>query len=60
MNNLLNLLKSLRPTIESPQERDAAYLAGAVDICDLERRLRVIDGRGRGDWSPISHGLYAC
>jgi len=47
-------------TIESPQEREVAYLAGAVDICDLERRLRVIDGRGRGDWSPISHGLYAC
>ena len=60
MNNLLTFLKSLRPAIESPREREAAYLAGAVDICDLERRLRVIDGRGRGDWSPISHGLYAC
>jgi hypothetical protein len=60
MKNLLDLLKSLRPTIESAQDRDAAYLAGAVDICDLERRLRVIDSRGRGAWSPIAHGLYAC
>ena len=60
MNNLLTFLKSLRPTIESPQEREAAYLAGAVDICDLERRLREIDNRGRGAWSPIAHGLYAC
>jgi len=60
MTTLLNFLKSLSPTIESPATRESAYLAGAVDICDLERRLREIDGRGRGDWSPIAHGLYAC
>ena len=60
MNNLLTFLKSLRPELESRGDREAAYLAGAVDICDLERRLRVIDSRGRGHWSPISHGLYAC
>jgi hypothetical protein len=60
MTHLLNFLKSLSPTLESPDTRDASYLAGAVDICDLERRLREIDGRGRGAWSPIAHGLYAC
>ena len=60
MKNLLDLLKTLRPTLEGPQDREAAYLAGAVDICDLERRLRAIDSRGRGTWSPIAHGLYAC
>ena len=60
MTTLLNLLKSLRPSIESQQDRDDAYVAGAVDICDLERRLREIDERGRRDLSPIAHGLYAC
>jgi len=60
MTTLLNLLKSLRPSIESQQDRDDAYVAGAVDICDLERRLREIDDRGRRDRSPIAHGLYAC
>ena len=60
MKNLLQLLKSFRPRIEGLPDRDAAYLAGAVDICDLELRLRQIDGRGHGRWSPIAHGLYAC
>ena len=60
MTTLLNLLKSLRPSIESQQDRDDAYVAGAVDICDLERRLREIDERGRRERSPIAHGLYAC
>jgi hypothetical protein len=60
MTSLLNLLKSLRPTLESPQSRDEAYLAAAVDSSDLERRLRAIEARSRADWSPIAHGLYAC
>ena len=59
MNTLLNILKSLRPSIESQQERDDAYMAGAVDLHDLERRMREIDARGRTNWSPIAHGLYA-
>lgn len=59
MTTLLNFLKSLVPSIESQQERDSAYLADAVDLNDLERRMREIDARGRKNWSPISHGLYA-
>ena len=59
MTTLLSFLKSLRPSIESQQERDDAYIAGAVDICDLERRLREVDERGRRNWSPIANGLYA-
>ena len=59
MNTLLNLLKTLRPSIESQRERDDEYVAGAVDICDLERRLREIDERGRRN-SPNANGLYAC
>jgi Protein of unknown function (DUF3563) len=59
MNTLLNLLKSLLPDIETQRERDEAYIADAVDIYDLERRMREVDDRGRHHWSPIEHGLYA-
>ncbi len=59
MTNLLNILKSLLPTIESQSERDEAYMAASVDLHDLERRMREIDERGRRSWSPITHGLYA-
>ena len=60
MTTLLNLLKTLQPASETRQARDEAYLAAAVDGCDLERRLREIDARGRARFSPIAHGLYAC
>jgi hypothetical protein len=59
MISLLNFLKSLLPSIESQRQRDEAYMAAAVDVHDLERRMRDIDERGRRHWSPIAHGLYA-
>jgi hypothetical protein len=59
MTSLLNFLKSFLPAIESQKERDEAYMADAVDIYDLERRMREIDERGRRNWSPIVDGLYA-
>ncbi len=59
MTHLLSILKFLVPSVESQTERDEAYMAEAVDIYDLERRMREIDERGRTNWSPIAHGLYA-
>jgi len=59
MTSLLKFLKSLLPAVESQRDRDEAYMAGAVDIYDLERRMREIDERGRRNWSPITCGLYA-
>jgi len=59
MKTLLSFLKSLLPTIEPQQERDERYLAGSVDIYDLERRMHDIDERGRGNLSPVALGLYA-
>ena len=59
MKTLLSFLKSLLPTLPSPVERDEAYLAQAVDICDLERRVREIDERGRANLPPIARGLHA-
>lgn len=58
MTHLLNILSSLLPAIESQRDRDEAYLGGAVDLHDLERRLREIDERGRRTRSPIEFGLY--
>jgi len=47
MFRLIDFIKTLVPSIESQQARDEAYLAQAVDIYDLERRMREIDHRGR-------------
>ena len=57
MTTLLNYLSSILPSIESQEERDEAYLAGSVDIYDLERHMREIDDRGRRP-SAIAVGLY--
>ena len=58
MTNVLKILKSFLPAIESQSERDEAYMAASADMQDLERRMRQIDNRGRGDGSPVSHGLF--
>lgn len=58
MSTFLNALKSLLPTIQSQHERDDAYLGEAVDIYDLERRMREIDERGRSRSYGVSLGLY--
>ncbi len=59
MKYLLNLLSSVvNDSLDSQRERDEAYMAQAVDLYDLERRIRDIDQRGRHNWSPIAAGLY--
>ena len=47
---IMNLLAALLSWIFDPQQvnaqdRDDKYLAEAVDICDLERRMRTLDER---------------
>lgn len=59
MTTILNFLKSLLPVIESQRERDEAFLAEALDIQDLECRMRAIDERGRNRNGGITFGLYA-
>jgi hypothetical protein len=34
-----------QPLSKEPQERDERYLAAAVDMADLERRMRLLDER---------------
>jgi hypothetical protein len=57
MSNFLRLIKALIPSMQSQHERDEAYLAEAVDIYDLERRMREIDARGRHATSGVTFGL---
>ncbi|MFO1272971.1 MAG: DUF3563 family protein [Rubrivivax sp.] len=45
MSRLADLIKALIPRIKTQEERDEAYLADAVDLYDLERRMREIDSR---------------
>ncbi|CAD5374286.1 conserved hypothetical protein [Rubrivivax sp. A210] len=57
MSSLMGLIKALIPHIESQQERDEAFLAGAVDRCDLERRMREVDGHGRDHARALALGI---
>ena len=50
MSTLYRLIQAFIPSFPSQNERDEAYLAEAVDIYDLERRMREIDLRARR-WS---------
>lgn len=58
MFTLLRLFKPFLAQFASRGDRDTAYLAEAVDACDLEYRLRTIDERGRDPLSGIAVGLY--
>ena len=61
MFTLLHPLKALLDFLsrtEPQHDRDEAYLADAVDIYDLERRMRAIDDRGRNPSAGIAFGLY--
>lgn len=57
MSKLLGLIKALLRLIPSQHERDEAYLAHAVDICDVERRLREIEARDRNASGDITLGF---
>lgn len=45
MSRIFQFIKTLLPNVQSTQDRDEAYLAEAVDVFDLERRMRQIDSR---------------
>jgi hypothetical protein len=57
MFNFSDFLKTLLPSAEAMHERDERYLAEAVDIYDLERRMREIDTRSHGHAPGVLLGL---
>jgi hypothetical protein len=57
MSKILSLVKALLPSMQSRQERDDTYIAEAVDIHDIERRMREVDGRSRNPLPGLQNGL---
>lgn len=45
MNILANFISWIFDSQPTTQEGDERYLCGAVDIADLERRMRMLDER---------------
>jgi len=45
MSTVMKLIRILLPRIETPAHPDATFLGEAVDIPDLERRMREVDAR---------------
>lgn len=57
MKNLIQLLNAWLPRFQTQQERDEAYIAAAVNLYDLESRIRKVDAARRGKAAPwqLSH-----
>lgn len=55
MSTLRKFIEALFSSVPSLRETKQAYLADAVDIYDLERRMLEIDARGRGrsEWPTV-------
>lgn len=58
MFTLYHLVQSFLDLFRPQRDLDESYLAQATDLCDLERRIRAIDERGRDPASGIALGLY--
>jgi hypothetical protein len=57
---LLALIRDLfQPAARSASERDEAYLAQAVDMADLERRMRQLDRGERDAPLPPVYGVFS-
>jgi hypothetical protein len=57
MSALIELIQALLPRFTSEADANVAYLNEAVDLYDLERRMREVDARGRADNSGLRLGL---
>jgi hypothetical protein len=47
MTAMLKQLKSLFPILQTTRTQEEAYLGGATDISELERRMRSLEARSR-------------
>lgn len=59
---MLSLFKSLStlfsPSLENIQDRDEKYLSQAVDMCDLENRMRHLDGGHHSIYKTGPYGVF--
>jgi hypothetical protein len=58
MSTVMQLLKALLHRNGQRDVSDEAYLANAVDIHELERRMRAIEERGRSPLSDMHFEFY--
>ncbi|MDP2005411.1 MAG: DUF3563 family protein [Rubrivivax sp.] len=59
MFTLIHLFHAVIEAFRPQRDRDESYLAQSADLCDLERRIRTLDERGRDPAAGITLGLYA-
>jgi hypothetical protein len=52
MSKLIELIEAYQPKLRSQEDREFAYLCEAVDIYDLERRMREVDNRAKFFCAP--------
>jgi hypothetical protein len=57
MSRLFELIKALIPRFEPQHVLNEAYLSEAVDIYDLERRMRELDHRSRHASTDVTFSL---
>jgi hypothetical protein len=59
---MLSLIKSLStlfiPSLADVQDRHQKYLSEAVDMCDLETRMRHLDGGHRSIYRTGPFGIF--
>ncbi|HYN60544.1 MAG TPA: DUF3563 family protein [Rubrivivax sp.] len=59
---MFSLIKSLStlfsPSLANIQDRDEKYLSQAVDMCDLENRMRHLDGGHRSIYKTGPYGVF--
>jgi len=59
MFSLIKTLSTLfRPSLADVQERHQKYLSQAVDMHDLETRIRHLDGGHRSIYRTGPHGVF--
>jgi hypothetical protein len=58
MTKIHALLMSLMPRLGGQHLLDEQYLAESVDLLDLERRMRELDGRAARRAADLAAGLY--
>ncbi|WP_213956456.1 MULTISPECIES: DUF3563 family protein [unclassified Variovorax] len=57
MSLLHRAISALQRSFQSQQEIEDAYLAGSVDIYDLERRMRALDERDTQEPFHLRHSI---
>ena len=59
---MFSLIKSLSmlfsPSLDDVQQRHETYLSEAVDMCDLEVRMRHLDGGHRSIYRTGPYGVF--